>query len=47
MAEMAKKECRDKFHQVLTHMKPQDLLKDDTFLEKMQSYLSQTGMSIK
>lgn len=47
MAEKDINECRDKFHQVLTHMKPQDLLKDDTFLEKMQTYLSQSGMSIK
>ncbi|XP_070507024.1 uncharacterized protein [Chironomus tepperi] len=45
MAESYIKECRDKFHQVLTHMKPQDLMKDDTFLEKMQTYLSQTEYS--
>ena len=47
MAEKDIKECREKFHEVLTYMKPQDLLKDDTFLEKMQTYLSQTGMSIE
>lgn len=37
------KECKEKFHQVLQQLKHQDAVKDDTFLEKMQSYLTLNG----
>lgn len=32
-------ECKEKFHKVLQCIKSQSKLQDDTFLEKVQSYL--------
>lgn len=43
MVESDVKQCREKFHQLLELVKPKDLMKDDTFLEKIQTYLSQAG----
>jgi hypothetical protein len=38
------KECKEKFQQMLQSIKPQDLIKDDTFLEKVQTYLTHKGI---
>lgn len=46
MVDKEVKECREKFYRVLEHIEPKEAIKDDTFLEKMQTYLSQAGMSI-
>lgn len=37
------KECHEKFVQVLSLMTPQRTVSDDTFLEKIQSYLTFEG----
>lgn len=37
------KECREKFVKVLTTITPQSTVSDDTFLEKIQSYLTFIG----
>lgn len=38
-------ECREKFHKVLECLKAQSKLQDDTFLEKIQTYLATEGIS--
>jgi hypothetical protein len=36
-------ECREKFQGVLAAITPQKVVSDDTFLEKIQSYLRRDG----
>lgn len=36
-------ECREKFKRVLETITPQRVVSDDTFLEKIQSYLTFSG----
>lgn len=38
------KECQEKFSQVLLAIVPQSTVSDDTFLEKIQTYLTYSGM---
>lgn len=38
------KECQEKFRQVLKAIEPQSIVSDDTFLEKIQTYLTYSGM---
>lgn len=45
MVDSDAKTSRLKFHRVLELIKPKDLMKDDTFLEKIQTYLSKDGIS--
>lgn len=37
------KECREKFLEILKHIEPQSQCQDDTFIEKIQTYLSCDG----
>lgn len=37
------KECREKFHKVLMGMTPRQNVSDDTFLEKIHTYLESNG----
>jgi hypothetical protein len=39
-------ECREKFGKVLATISPQKVVSDDTFLEKIQSYLLSDGMFV-
>jgi hypothetical protein len=43
MVDKELKECAEKFQQFLKLVKPKDTIRDDTFLEKMQSYLQLDG----
>lgn len=36
-------ECREKFRKLLSIVTPQQIVSDDTFLEKIQSYLTFSG----
>lgn len=39
------KECTEKFHEILKHLKPHSQCSDDTFIEKIQTYLKSDGKS--
>lgn len=40
------KECKKKFQEFLERISPQDIIKDDTFLEKIQTYLTFKGKAV-
>lgn len=40
---MNAKECHEKFNKVLRAFKPKTVVSDDTFMEKIQSYLTTDG----
>lgn len=37
--------CQEKFQKVLSSIKPKSVVSDDTFMEKIQSYLTFNGNS--
>lgn len=39
-------ECREKFRKILDIIRPQKVVSDDTFLEKIQSYLTNDGKNL-